>query len=178
MDLQLAHAVTTSGANIEMLLLAVGLFVLSVVLFVQKSVKPVVPIVLVLVAMAAGGGAFALGDTRPHAHNSSATAGAAPSGLGISIATPEDGSTVSSEEPFEIEVNIRGGELVTVTTSENLRAGHLHIYVDGVLASMVSTSSAKVDIGAGEHAIQAEFTPADPRSFDPPVNDSIVVTAE
>jgi hypothetical protein len=176
--LQLAHAVTTSGANIEMLLLAVGLFVLGVVLFVQKSVKPVVPLVLVLFAIAAGGGAFALGDTRPHSHTSSATAGAAPSGLGISIVTPEDGSTVSSDEQVAIEVNVRGGELVTAATSDNPRAGHLHIYVDGVLASMVSRSSAKVDVGAGEHAIQAEFTTADHRSFDPPVIDSIVVTAE
>jgi hypothetical protein len=151
--LQLAHAVTTSGANIEMLLLAVGLFVLSVVLFVQKSVKPVVPVVLVLFAIAAGGGAFALGDTRPHPHTSSATAGAAPSGLGISIVAPEDGSTVSSEEQVAIEVNVRGGELVTATTSEDPRAGHIHIYVDGVLASMVNRSSAKVDVAAGQHTI-------------------------
>jgi hypothetical protein len=175
--LQLAHAATTSGANIEMLLLAVGLFVLSVVLFVQKSVKPLVPVVLVLFAVAAGGGAFALSDTRPHSHTSSQTAGAAPSGLGISIVTPEDGSTVSSEEPVAIEVNVRGGELVT-TTSDDPRAGHLHIYVDGDLASMVSRSNANVDLDAGMHTIQAEFTTADHHSFDPPVGDSITVTAE
>jgi hypothetical protein len=176
--LQLAHAVTTSGANLEMLLLAVGLLVLGVVLFVQKSVKPVVPIVLVLFAVAAGGGAFALGDTTPHSHTSSQTAGAAPSGLDISIVTPEDGSTVSSDEPVAVEINIRGGELVTATTSEDPRAGHLHIYIDGELASMVSRSSANVDLDAEMHTIQAEFTTADHHSFDPPVRDSITVTAE
>lgn len=176
--MQLAHAVTTSGANVEMLLLGVGLLVLGVVLFVQKSVKPVVPVLLILFATAAGAGAFALGDRHPHSHSSSATAGAAPSGLEISITAPADGATVSSDRPVAIEVNVRGGELVQATSSDNPRAGHLHIYVDGDLTSMVSRSRAKVDLGAGMHTIQAEFTTADHRSFDPPVTDSITVTAE
>jgi hypothetical protein len=43
---------------------------------------------------------------------------------------------------------------------------------------MVSRSSANVDLDAEMHTIQAEFTTADHHSFDPPVRDSITVTAE
>jgi hypothetical protein len=176
--LQLAHAVTTAGANVEMLLLAAGLLVLAVVLFVQKSVKAVVPIVLILFAIAAGAGAFALGDQRPHAHSAGTSAGAAPSGLDISVVTPTDGGAIAAGEPVTIEVEVEGGQLVNATTSDDPRDGHLHIYVDGTLASMVSRSTTEVDLAEGMHEIEAEFTTADHRSFDPPVTDTVAVTAE
>ena len=166
--MQLAHAVTDAAANVEMLLLAAGLLVLGVVLFVQKSVKAVVPIVLILIAMAAGAGAFALGD---HAHT-------APSGLAISIMAPADESTVEADDPVTIEVEVEGGELINAITSDNPRAGHLHIYVDGTLASMVSRSNTQVDMSTGTHEIKTEFTTADHRSFDPPITDTVSVTAE
>jgi hypothetical protein len=160
-----------------MLLLAAGLLVLGVVLFVQKSVKAVVPIVLILIAMAAGAGAFALGDQRRHNH-SSVSAGTAPSGLDISIVSPADGSTVEADDPVRIEVEVEGGELINATTSDNPRAGHLHIYIDGTLASMVSRSNTQVDMSTGTHEIKTEFTTADHRSFDPPITDTVSVTAE
>lgn len=161
-----------------MLLLAVGLLVLGVMLFVQKSVKAAVPVVLILFAIAAGAGAFALGDEGPHSHGSGSTQGAAPSGLDISITTPDDGATVNSAEPVTIEVDVRGATLVQATTSDDPRAGHLHISVDGGLISMISESSSTVEIEPGRHEIKAEFTTVDHRSFDPAVTDTITVTAE
>ena len=55
-----AHSFTPGGPDIEMLFLAVALLVLGVVFFFQKNVKPQVPVVLVLISLALGVGAFTI----------------------------------------------------------------------------------------------------------------------
>ncbi|MGH2788793.1 MAG: hypothetical protein ACRDJV_12970 [Actinomycetota bacterium] len=174
----LVHGATTTGLNVEMLFLATGLLVLGIVLFVQKSVKPAVPVILIVGAFAAGAGALALSDDHRHAGIGGAMAGAPPAGLDVSIAAPQDGATIASGERVTIEVEVRGGELVQATSSDNPSAGHLHIFVDGRLETMISRSSTTVELESGSHMIRAEFTTADHRSFDPSVTDTVTVTAE
>ncbi len=56
--METAHGLTPGGPDIEMLLLSVALLLLAIVFFVQKSVKPQVPVFLLLASVALGVGAF------------------------------------------------------------------------------------------------------------------------
>lgn len=57
----LAHTFGSSGPDVELLLLAGAMVVLAVIFFFQKTVKPMVPVVLLLMAFGVAAGAFALG---------------------------------------------------------------------------------------------------------------------
>ncbi|MGI8775541.1 MAG: hypothetical protein ACR2KQ_11145 [Actinomycetota bacterium] len=62
----LAHTSGAAGPNIEVLLLGGAMFVLGVIFFFQKTVKPVVSVVLIAMAIAAFVGAFALRGGDDH----------------------------------------------------------------------------------------------------------------
>ncbi len=57
----LAHEATTSGPHPEYLVIAGAMLVLGVVLYLQKSVQPVVSVVLVVASVALAAGAFLVG---------------------------------------------------------------------------------------------------------------------
>ena len=59
----LAHAGHGSGVDLEYLVLGGALMVLAILLYVQKSAPLVVSVVLVLVALALGSGAFMWGGS-------------------------------------------------------------------------------------------------------------------
>lgn len=59
----LVHTFGATGPDVEILLLAAAMFVLGVIFFFQKTVKPMVSVVLVVMALAATAGAFALGGS-------------------------------------------------------------------------------------------------------------------
>ena len=175
--LNLAHTFGTGGPDIEMLLLAVALLFLGVTFFIQKTTKPAVPVVLLIGAMALGAGAFAVGASTDD-HTAADGAAAAPEGLSVEIVSPGDGGTVPARETLDLEVAISGGELTDETESEDPTRGHLHVFVDGTLTSMPSTTTQKIRLEPGEHALAVEFTTADHRSFEPPIEDSVTVTAQ
>lgn len=162
----LAHAAGSGGVHTEYLLLGGALVVLAVIFFVQRSVKPVVSIVLLLAGFVLAGGAFALGN------------GAASSDASIQIVAPEEGATVSAEEPVTIEVELTGGSLTVETETADPDAGHYHVFVDGDLVAMPVSDLIEVELEPGEHEIEVEFTQADHTSYDPPVSDTIRITAE
>jgi hypothetical protein len=56
-----AHTLGAGGPDLELLLFAAALLILGIVLFLQKSAKPVVSVVLLIAAFAVGTGAFAFG---------------------------------------------------------------------------------------------------------------------
>ncbi len=55
----LAHTITPGGPETEYLVVAGAMLVLGVVFFIQKNVKPIVPVILIVGAVAVGAGAFA-----------------------------------------------------------------------------------------------------------------------
>jgi hypothetical protein len=175
--LNLAHTFGTGGPDIEMLLLAVALLFLGVTFFIQKSTKPAVPVVLLVGALGVGAGAFAVGASSDD-HSESAGTVAAPDEVGISITSPADGDTVSAGEPVQVSVDLTGAELTSETESEDPTRGHLHIFVDGQIISMPSSTTNEVELEPGEHTIAVEFTTADHRSFEPRIQDAITVTAQ
>jgi Domain of unknown function (DUF4399) len=172
--LQLAHSLTPGGPDIEVLLIAVALLALGIALFMQKSTKPYIPVVLLVLAMAVGAGAFAIGA------NSTAVPGGtipAPGGLSVTIASPADGADVPANEPFDVEAKVTGGRVSTAAQSTDPRVGHLHVFVDNQLISMPTSTTQQLKLDPGQHTIVVEFTAADHRSYKPRITDSIKVTA-
>jgi hypothetical protein len=93
----------------------------------------------------------------------------------VGFATPRDGATVPANEPLEIEIDLEGGELAASGSSSG---GHLHIFVDGSVISMPSTTTAEVTLEPGEHELKVEYVDILHASYDPPVQETISVTAE
>lgn len=92
----------------------------------------------------------------------------------VGFASPQDDDTVPAGEPVTIEVDLEGGELAT---SASDAGGHLHIFVDGSVISMPSTTTTEVDLEPGEHELRVEYVDFGHASYDPPVQETITVTA-
>jgi hypothetical protein len=168
----MAHTFGTGGPDVELLLLAVALLAMGVVFFFSKTTKPMVPVVLMLGAMALGAGAFAVGGSQ-------GTSGTVPApDVGVEIESPADGDEVPAGRPFELEVSIEGGELTGDPQATDPTKGHLHVFVDGELIAMPATPTPEVELEAGEHDIAVEFTGADHRSFSPKIIDEVAVVAK
>jgi hypothetical protein len=120
--------------------------------------------VLLLVA-ACGGGDPA---SSPSA---AATAAARPSSTAhLAISSPEQNEVVTGPTT-PLEVKLTGAEIVP-QTSTDLRPdqGHLHVFLDGDLVSMTSsTETTLADLAPGEHLVKVEFVAADHAPFDPRV---------
>lgn len=93
----------------------------------------------------------------------------------VAFASPQDGATVPANEPIEVEIDLEGGELAT---SASDAGGHLHIFVDGSVISMPSTTTAEVTLEPGKHELRVEYVDIQHASYDPPVQETITVTAE
>lgn len=163
----LAHTATSSGPNTEILLLGVGMIVLALVFFFQKTASRQASLVLAVLGAVAVTGAFTLsggGGSGDDHHNAS-----------ILIAEPAEGATVEAGT-VAVEVELTGAELAGESSSED--AGHLHVVVDGEVVDMPSSLDLEVELEAGEHEIEVEFVDADHAQLDPPVRDSVTVVAE
>jgi hypothetical protein len=172
--LQLAHSLTPGGPDIEVMLIAVALLGLGIALFMQKTTKPYVPVVLLVLALAVGAGAFAIGGNSGAAATGTV---ARPDGLTVRIVSPGDKASVRAGRPIDVVAEVDGGELSPDTQSDDPRRGHLHVFVDDELISMPSGPTQELELEPGAHTITVEFTSADHRSFEPRVVDEIEVTA-
>ena len=161
----LAHGAESAGPHTEYLILAGGFLLLGVVLFAQKSVKPVFSIGLILLAVALGTGAFVL-NRDP-----------AAAGRMVVITEPKPGETVEAKEPIPIEVNIT--DTLSEVDEATEQKGHIHVFVDGNLVAMpVQLDAASVELEKGKHTLAVEYVSSpDHRSFNPKVMDEIEISA-
>lgn len=168
----LAHIETGGGPSIEFLILAAGLVVLALIFFIQKTVKPQVPLFLLAFAFALSAGAFAFGGA-PEPHHSETA---------VVILSPEDGETLSEGEPVQLDLRLPGGKLVANNLSSDPNAGHLHLSVNGATLPIMPSNLTPTIPGRymtpGEHEITVEFVAANHARFDPPVFETITVTVE
>ncbi len=172
-SIELAHTLGSGGPDLEMTLVAITMLILGIVFFFNKSVKPQGAVVLVVVGVALGAGAFVLGGDQA----TSGEAGGEAPDVKVTIAAPAEGSTVPAG-PVTLEVEIEGGELVTTTESDDPTEGHLHVFVDGALESMPSNDAPSVTLKPGTHEITVEFTSAAHLSYAPRILDEVSITAE
>lgn len=159
----LAHGAGSSGPHAEFLVVAGALLVLGVLFYIQKAVKPVVSVILILAAIALGSGAFILGGES------------AAQGRSVAITEPKPGDTVVAGKPMTLQVAVNGGTLAA--ESDDADAGHLHVYVDGTLVAMPSTAEPEVEFERGRHTLTVEYVDLDHRSFSPQVEDEIEIEA-
>ena len=149
-------------------LLAVALVVLAVVFFVQKTVKPFVPVLLLVAAIGFGVGAFALkGDP---------TSAGSGEGITVTIERPKDGDVVKAGDAFRLDVALTGASIVT-GPSNDPNKGHFHVYVDGELVDMPSTMTPDVNLQKGTHTVTVEFTDANHAPFSPRILDEVELQA-
>jgi hypothetical protein len=167
-----AHTFGTGGPDVELLLVTVAILALSIVFFFSKTTKPMVPVVLLVLAFATGAGAFALGGSQ------TATGTVPAPDVTVDILEPADGGAVAAGRTITLDVQINGGELTTDTESSDPTKGHLHVFIDNELIAMPTTSTPDIELEPGEHVIAVEFTGADHRSFSPKIIDEVTVTAE
>jgi hypothetical protein len=90
----------------------------------------------------------------------------------LSIVRPSPGQ-VEHGNTMRVVLDLGGGRITPLTTTRlTPSTGHIHVYVDGRLVSMTTTTDGLVDISGladGRHTLQAEFVAADHGPFEPPV---------
>jgi hypothetical protein len=94
----------------------------------------------------------------------------------VRVVRPNEGATVPARVPVTIEARVSGGDLASDPSSTE--GGHLHVFVDGALQEMLYSASTEVTLSRGRHTIIVEYTDSQHRSFDPPIFDSVKVSAK
>jgi hypothetical protein len=61
--------------------------------------------------------------------------------------------------------------------AQDTEGGHLHLYVDRKLQQMPYSNEATVTVEAGRHELTVEYVDARHVSYNPPIDDTVVVTA-
>jgi hypothetical protein len=96
------------------------------------------------------------------------------SDVSLRIVSPKDGASVPADG-VDVQVEVTGGELASSAADSG---GHIHVYVDGSVTSMPYGDRAMVKLEPGEHELAVEYVDAAHTRLDPPVRDTIEVTAE
>ena len=161
----LAHTITPGGPETEYIILAGAMLILGVVFFATNNVKPIVPVILVIGAVAVGAGAFAF-----------RSAGASETGIELSLISPQSGETVDAEEPFQVQVQLQGGAMAG-QESDGEVPGHLHVFVDGETVDMPTNLTPKVKLPPGKHELAVEFVDSSHLSFSPPIRAQVQLKA-
>jgi hypothetical protein len=96
----------------------------------------------------------------------------------VEIVSPRPGEVVRAAR-VRLVVRVVGGKIVPLTSRHLVpNRGHLHVWVDGRLVSMVTGSTSTFPVTAGRHTIQVEFVAVDHGPFDPRVRDAVTFDAE
>lgn len=104
----------------------------------------------------------------------------------VEIAAPAPGSRVTADVPVALTVRLDGAELIDdahdeddhdAATGDGGRRGHLHVFVDGQIVSMLSELEPEVTLTPGSHTVTVEFVDEDHLSLEPPVTDEIALEA-
>jgi hypothetical protein len=166
-DLYLAHLGhgLTTGPQIELLLFAGAALVAGVLAYLYGWGGANLPGILLIVSFLIAGGAFVVPGINDETPSSDAR---------VAITNPEDGASVPAGESIAVEVSVENGALARSATDDG---GHLHVFVDGTLASMPYSDAANVKLKKGDHAIMIEYVNDQHLSFDPRVLDEVEVVA-
>ena len=164
--LVLAHAATPGGVELELILLGAGFLAAAWFFRPSETGNARSAVVCLIIGIALVTGGFAVPKL---------TQASRPSSAHIQIAAPEDGAEVAAGQPVNVRVDLTHGELARSPSAKS--GGHMHFYVDGDIRSMPYSLEAQVTFESGEHTLRIEYVDLDHKSFDPPVEDEVTVTA-
>jgi hypothetical protein len=96
----------------------------------------------------------------------------------IAILNPSEDQILQSGE-VKLELELEGGKIASLSSVENRPdEGHLHITVDGRLASMTGSEDQTIQVEPGEHDLEVEYVANDHAPFCTRVVDRVRFTAE
>ena len=134
---------------------------------VRLRVRFVLVVVSFAASLAACAPAPSAGAAAPGA---SAAIGPRPSSSAtLTVVSPMDGQSVTGPT-VHIVINLVGARIVSATTTDiRPDEGHIHLYVDNNLVSMIYGMTLDQAVPAGTHVMRAEFVAADHVPFNPRV---------
>jgi hypothetical protein len=96
----------------------------------------------------------------------------------IRIVSPREGEVVRSDD-VQLSVRIEGGKLVPFTSKTLVpNEGHLHVWLDHRLVTMLAGSSTTIPAKPGTHRLDVEFVAVDHGPFAPRVRASATFDVE
>jgi hypothetical protein len=111
-----------------------------------------------------------------------------PARLGIKIVSARPSTdakiTILSPRPHQllrgnpaaipVRLRVTGAPIVAQTSTHlSPDKGHIHLYLDGMLAAMAYATSTTIYASPGRHRLQAQFVAVDHGPFSPPVTASV-----
>ena len=111
-----------------------------------------------------------------------------PARLGIKIASARPSTdaeiTILSPRPHQVlrgnpaailvRLRVTGARIVAQTSTHlSPDKGHIHLYLDGMLAAMAYATSTTIYASPGRHRLQAQFVAVNHGPFSPPVTASV-----
>ena len=93
----------------------------------------------------------------------------------VTVVAPGAGASVPAGQPVTVTAALEGARLAT--SPQDTEGGHLHLYVDRKLQQMPYSNEATVTLEPGRHELTVEYVDARHVSYDPPVDDTVEVTA-
>ena len=96
----------------------------------------------------------------------------------LEIASPNRNQVFTTQDvPLKLE--LEGGKVASLSSTENKEdEGHLHISIDGRLASMTGEPEQVLQVPPGEHELEVEYVANDHAPFCKRVNDRVRFTVE
>ena len=162
-----AHTVGgAQGAEIELLLAAVAVFIIAWMMRSQPGATRWMRWTAAGVGLLLIIGAFALPRLRS----------AGSSAASLRVVAPAQGAVVDASRPLQLRVAVKNGAVAKSPSSRG--AGHLHLYLDGKLQQMPYSTTMRVTMPPGDHSVIVEYVDAEHVSFNPPVRETIELTAK
>jgi hypothetical protein len=98
----------------------------------------------------------------------------------VSIVTPSDGQVFQGNPAqagtvsVPVVVRLQGGHIVPFSSTKLTDdTGHIHVYVDGIIATMSAGLHTTIPVTPGHHTLTAEFVAVDHIPFDPRVRATV-----
>ena len=96
----------------------------------------------------------------------------------LQVLSPTAGQTFPTID-VPLKLDLQGGKIASVSSTENRQGeGHLHISIDGRLASMTGEAEQVLQVPPGKHELEVEFVANDHAPFCKRVIDRVRFTVE
>ncbi len=96
----------------------------------------------------------------------------------VAVTSPTRDQVFASQD-VPLKIDLRGGEIASVASTSNQEGqGHLHISIDGRLASMTAEADQTLQVPPGKHELEVEYVANDHAPFCKRIADRVRFTVE
>jgi hypothetical protein len=175
----LAHALGSGADNVTSAFLAVDIGLFAWFMHVRRApargarwIRIGLPLVMVALLVAAVTASTWAPKPTPSGKVLSTSAR-------LEFVTPSPGEVIHGSK-LHVSLRLTGGRLAPITqTKVKPDEGHIHLFIDGRLVSMVNGLSQDLTgLAPGDHLVEAEFVQSNHRPWRSPVKTAVLVRAE